>query len=317
MCQIALSVLDIDRALEWYTTVLGLMPSGRRAGGGPETARVQGLDESEFEVAWLVDQLDYFQVELFCFTRPAPRGRASARKANDVGYARIGIHVEQFDDALERVTRACSPLLTEPIGDPGRRRVCTLDPDGVTIELMEDDPADPAARRRLRREVPSAARSVTASVRSLAAARRFWVDTLGLEPGADDVLHAPEHEALWGLAGARREALVCWASDFAIELVEYSDPRGRDWPDGHRVSDQGISHVAVGGPDQELWDETCLRTFGAGYRHHYRRIRPDGGGTVYAVDDQGFTVELLGRSVEAAEEIGFLPNGADPSRGFR
>jgi len=49
----------------------------------------------------------------------------------------------------------------------GTRRVCVRDPEGVLLELMEDDPRLPSTPLRARPEVPVAVRSVTLSVPDL------------------------------------------------------------------------------------------------------------------------------------------------------
>ena len=44
--------------------------------------------------------------------------------------------------------QAGTPPLSDPAGEPGARRVCVRDPDGVLLELMEDDPRAPEPRER-------------------------------------------------------------------------------------------------------------------------------------------------------------------------
>ena len=52
--------------------------------------------------------------------------------------------------ALERAVASGTPPLSDPLGEPGARRACVRDPDGVLIELMEDDPRAPEPRERAR-----------------------------------------------------------------------------------------------------------------------------------------------------------------------
>ncbi len=306
LCQIALSTRDLDVSLRWYQEVFGFLPAGRREGGGERIARLQGLPESEFEIAWLVDRQTYFQLELFRFTKPEPRPRPATRNQRDIGYTTIGIHVDAFDEALARLAVCGSPTLTGPVGPPGSRRVCASDPNGILVELMEDDPRQPGVERRTRPDVPSVIRSVTASVPDLERSRRFWVDGVGLIETPQTQLHGPEHEALWGLDGSERETLVLWGSDVLLELVEYVAPRGNDWPAGYRISDVGIVNVAVGGPDLTVYEQTARRTREAGYRQHVEG-EFSGARAVYVDDDQGFSLELLYRSAETAHLAGFEP----------
>ena len=54
---------------------------------------------------------------------------------------------------------------------------------------------------------------------------------LGLKR-SDATLRAHEHEALWGLAGARTRSSVFHAGGVLVELVQYLDPVGRPRPAG-------------------------------------------------------------------------------------
>ena len=67
----------------------------------------------------------------------------------DIGYSRIGVWVADFDRTLTRLRRLGSPPLSDSIGPAGARRACVRNPDGVYVEIMEDDPL---ARRRARAE---------------------------------------------------------------------------------------------------------------------------------------------------------------------
>ena len=60
-------------------------------------------------------------------------------RASDFEYTMIGLHVADFDAALDRLLRMSGRLLTDSIGPAGHRRVCLRDPESVLLELMEDD----------------------------------------------------------------------------------------------------------------------------------------------------------------------------------
>jgi catechol 2,3-dioxygenase-like lactoylglutathione lyase family enzyme len=293
ICQLALSALDLERSVRWYRDGLGLLPAGGRAGGGEVVARLQGLPASAFEVAWLVDRQAGFQLEIFRFHEPTPR--VVDRDVHDIGYAAVGIHVDDLQRTLARLAWLGSEPLGAPTGEPRARRIRVRDPDGVHIELMEDDPRQPGVERRTRPQVPSVIRSITASVPDLAHARRFWGDTVGLVPGP--ALHHDE-------PGGERTAL--WGSDIALELVEHTSPRGSDRPAGNRISDQGIVNIAIGGMEVAAYEAVLERTRRGGYLHHPEADLP-GARAVYLEDDQGFSLELLYRSPETAHTAGFVP----------
>jgi catechol 2,3-dioxygenase-like lactoylglutathione lyase family enzyme len=316
MCQVAISTLDLARAHQWYRQCLGLQTAGdRRHREGDSYAAVPGLPEASFDVWCLVDRQEFFQLELFEFAKPRMRTMRADWRCSDIGYSSVGIHVEDFEGALGRAQSTSGELLTEPIGPAGRRRVCLRDPDGILLELMEDDVRGRRADAASDVSVPAAIRSVTLSVRDLEKARRFWVDTLGLTEAGNSAIHGEEHESLWGLADASREKLVAWAGDVAVELVQYERPVGRARPSGYLISDQGILNVALGCTDKGRFEAAYERVVSGGYRVAAPPWALKGVATVvYAYDDQGFCVELLHVEPEALERMGFRAGGATENR---
>jgi catechol 2,3-dioxygenase-like lactoylglutathione lyase family enzyme len=209
LAQIAFSVTDLKGTHAFYRDALGFLPAGgTESFRGPVASLVQGLPDAASICWWMVDQRDFMQLEMFEFESPPVRPLPGDWRPCDIGYASIGLHVRDFDAVLARLDAAGARPLAPALGGAGARRVCVRDPEGVLLELMEDDSRPAGAPRRLRPEVGVVARSVTVSVPDLARARRFWVDALGLTEARGPALHGPEHEALWGLAGARRETLL-------------------------------------------------------------------------------------------------------------
>lgn len=243
LAQVAFSVLDLDKTYDWYTDVFGF----RRSGGstdlvGPEAAACQGLPASNSEVRWMVDQQDLFQLEFFLFTEPTPKPRRADWRPDDIGYSMVGIHVADFDAVI---TRPDVDPFGPVVGESGARRVCLRDPEGVLLEVMEDDPRHADAGPRVRPDIPAAVRFVRLVVADLALARTFFVDTLGMEPAPDDIVHTREHESLWGLSGAAPEVLAVWSGDAVIEIVSYPQRASRPRPDNYLISDQGIVNIAI------------------------------------------------------------------------
>ena len=118
-------------------------------------------------------------------------------------------------------------------------------------------------------------RSVTLSVPDLARSEDFFRRGLGLQH-SDVALRAPEHEALWGLAGARTQASALDAGGVLVELVQYLDPIGRPRPPGHKISDQGILNIAFGArrkrDHRELYDRTTAAGAGPNRSRSRRRV---------------------------------------------
>ena len=201
--QVALSVVDLAATERWFREGLGFFPAGgsRAMMRGPLASSVQGLPRVASTCWWLVGRNQWFQLELFQFERPLARLMPHDFRPCDIGYTRIGVWVADFDQALTRLTRLGTPPRTPPVGPAGTRRACVRNPDGVYVEIMEDDPLSGAGLNAARSSCPVALRSVTLSVPDLARSEAFFA---GLGLGRSEVaLRAREHESLWGLEEAR------------------------------------------------------------------------------------------------------------------
>ena len=327
LSQIALSVSDLRRSQRWYRSVLGLEPGGgTNLFAGPLSSMVQGIPRAASTCWWLVDRQDLFQIELFEFRSPLVRELPGDWRPCDVGYTTVSFWVDDLEAAVDRARWEGSEPLSDPIGEPGERRVCLRDPDGVLVELMEDDPRSDVPRERPRPDVSVAARAVTLSVPDLERSRRFFAEVLGLPVAEDAELHRPEHEVLWGLEGASRERVCLWADDFLVELVSYSDPAGRPWPEGYRISDLGLLNIAFGFRDRPEFEDACRRCAEAGVEGNGPPLRLGAWSVIYVNDDQGFSVELLHVEPWYEGQMGFRPRptpriapfaGATPARRLR
>jgi short-subunit dehydrogenase/catechol 2,3-dioxygenase-like lactoylglutathione lyase family enzyme len=311
LSQIAISVTDLRRTHRWYRDVLGLASAGgTNLFAGPLAAMVQGIPRAASTCWWLVDRQTGFQFELFEFRSPLVRPKRPGWRPCDIGYTMVSVCVADLDEAMSRGEQAGTPPLTEPVGPAGSRRVCVRDPEGVLVELMEDDPRSGRPRERPRPELPGVARAVTVSVPDLERSRRLFTSVLGLEPADGLELHGPEHEALWGLDGADRESALVWADDILIELVSYTDPAGRSWPPGYRISDQGLLNIAFGFGERSEFEAAHRICVEAGLRPNGPPLRLGAWSVVYVNDDQGFSLELLHVEPWYEGRMGFRPRSA-------
>ncbi|MCU0266413.1 MAG: hypothetical protein MUC45_09925, partial [Actinomycetia bacterium] len=75
LCQIAISVSDVQRSQRWYRDVFGYQESGGTTMFIPllGSADIQGLPQATSVCWWLMDRQDFFQLELFEFSKPTPR----------------------------------------------------------------------------------------------------------------------------------------------------------------------------------------------------------------------------------------------------
>ncbi|HXA53480.1 MAG TPA: VOC family protein [Solirubrobacteraceae bacterium] len=301
---VALSVGDLRRTHRWYADTLGLMYArGTSLMAGPLLSWTLGLHGAATSCWWLNDRQDLFQLEVFEFRRPLSRPLPADWRPCDIGYTTLSFHVDDLDATLRRAARNGSPPLADPIGAPSARRACVRDPDGVLVELMEDDPRESPPRDRPRADVPAVARSITLSVADLACSRRFFVEGLGLRDAAGLELHGPEHEALWGLAGAERDSALLWAGDFLVELVSYHRPRGAPRGPSFRASDRGLFHICFGSLNGAQYRAALQRCRTIGWRGNSPALSSGLSAAVFVVDEEGFTVELLNRHPRLRQSI--------------
>jgi catechol 2,3-dioxygenase-like lactoylglutathione lyase family enzyme len=306
VAQIALSVLDGQRSHGWYAQGLGLLPAGTLQPTADLSA-VQGVPDAKVaNLLWLVDANPFFQLEIFQYASPPVRPQPADRRACDLGYARFGVWVADLDTTVERLSALGTTALTPPIGAAGARRVCVLDPDGVIVELMEDRVPTPDQAPSTRPEAPAATRSITVSVADIEAARRYYVDAIGMAPVSDFALHTDQHEMLWQLPGAQAHRALLAGGDLWLELVQYIDPPGRPRGSDYRISDQGILNIAVAGRSVAAFEALRNRVVAHGYGVHTpiarERIRVQ-----YAHGPEGLSVELsyFDEDIDAVQ--GFLP----------
>jgi catechol 2,3-dioxygenase-like lactoylglutathione lyase family enzyme len=116
-------VRDLDRAREFYSKGLGLVPgkSGRMAAGG----RWEELSDPEthamLELNFYPDQPPY-------------------REGDELDH--LGVRVPDLEAAVTRLTALGARLRIPPFREGGTRLAFVSDPDGVWIELYERVAAD-------------------------------------------------------------------------------------------------------------------------------------------------------------------------------
>src|SRR3954454_22805709 len=113
-----------------------------------------------------------------------------------------------------------------------------MNPDGLSragfrapytwtlVEVVAGRSTAPGGTRPAFYDLVPAVVYATINVPDLSEARRFFVETLGLEEEPETELHPPELEELWGLAGARRESFVARGGDIYLEVAQYLEPAG-------------------------------------------------------------------------------------------
>lgn len=237
--QIGCNTSDLAGTLRLFSDAFGFVSAGGNGAWG-DTMKLQGLSSDDRALLWfMVGSQKYFNLEFIHHTSPVQRPKRGGWKASDHGWNRFGISVTDFDACLATLAANRITTMTPPLVERGLRRVAFIEPFiQVVVELFE---------KRAPEVSGPAIVYAASSVSDLEPARRFYRDVIGLSIAGDNPLHCPEHEALWGLAGAERDTFVAKAAgDVLVEVVEYKNPKGRPRPADYRMSDQGMVNISIG-----------------------------------------------------------------------
>ena len=139
---VGITVSDLDRSLAFYRDLLGLHIEARAVDVAAED--VTGIPGARVSIADL-DLPDGRLLELIQYT--AGGGRPLTQRTSDPGACHVAIAVDDIDATYERLERAGVTLRSKPVtltdSGPrwdGSRVVYTVDPDGVTVELVQAPP---------------------------------------------------------------------------------------------------------------------------------------------------------------------------------
>ncbi|MDA8296516.1 MAG: VOC family protein [Actinomycetota bacterium] len=141
-------VRDLDAAIDFYCTGLGLELRHRQLQDNPYTRSLVAYDDAVLEIAQLrfSDQPpppSGHVIELIRYLQP--QGKDADRERNTVAAGHIGFVVEDVDGIAARLVQLGATLLNEPVDitagiNKGGRLVYLQDPDGVTVELVQLPP---------------------------------------------------------------------------------------------------------------------------------------------------------------------------------
>jgi glyoxylase I family protein len=135
---------DLDRSIDFYTSMLGFSPLARVA-PGPLNGAALGVDgEIDFEMSYLDDprHAGAFALDLVQWRTPGSTG-APSRQANRLGPFRLALYTDDIDrdhaalvDQGVRCWSSPAELEMGP-GIPPLRALLFDDPDGTVLELIE------------------------------------------------------------------------------------------------------------------------------------------------------------------------------------
>ena len=135
-----ITVSNLERAVDWYSTAFGLKPGLILEVSGPSGEKVLRMPPHTHRAALL--PVGNFAIELLEFI---PKGKDFSGRQDDVGYVYLCFEVDDLDGVYERMSQAGYDFHTPPmIGEEGQisgSKFCVMrDPDGKTIEFIETGP---------------------------------------------------------------------------------------------------------------------------------------------------------------------------------
>jgi catechol 2,3-dioxygenase-like lactoylglutathione lyase family enzyme len=246
VAMVGLTVSDMDRSVDFYTTVLDFRKASDDEVAGRDIEELAGVFGARVRVVRL--QLGEETLQLSQFLAPSGRPAPADSRSNDRWFQHVAIIVSDMDRAYARlrqfkVQHASTAPQTLPKSIPaaaGIRAFYFRDPDGHPLEILQFPPDKGDARwhgatDRLFLGIDHTAIVVSDTRASLS----FYRDLLGFRVAGESMNFGTEQEHLNNVAGARLHITGLRApAGPGIELLEYVAPRdGRPFPADERAND--------------------------------------------------------------------------------
>jgi len=255
---VSITVANMDRSVDFYSTVLFFEKVSDVETSGPEVERLLGVPGLRMRVATM--KLGAERIELTEYLAPKGRPVPADSRSNDRWFQHIAIIVNDMDQAYvwlgrHNVARISPAPQRLPDWNPsagGIRAFYFRDPDGHALEILQFPPDKGDARwQRPSDRVFLGIDHTAIVVSDTEASLKFYRDALGLQVVGGSENHGPEQERLNNVPGARLRITTLRAAEGpAIELLEYLAPRdGRPFPPDTRAPDLVRWHSLLLTPD--------------------------------------------------------------------
>lgn len=243
---VGMTVSDMERSLDFYTTVLFFNKISDREDTGTECDRFYGLSDVRVRIAKL--QLGDEIIELTEFLNPKGRPIPTDSRSNDLWFQHIAIAVQNIEKVYVHlqhllVSQTSPYPQTLPEWNPiagGIQAFYFKDPDGHNLELIHfpDGKGDPKWQRSSSKSSDESIESLFLGIDHTAIvvsntdiSRAFYCDRLGMKLEQESLNLGIEQERLSGIAGAEVKVSSLKASadsgfGMGIELLEYLKPNG-------------------------------------------------------------------------------------------
>ena len=143
------TVSNLERSVQWWTEVLGCEYVRGQEQANPYTRRLVGFSDAHLKVAQLRIPgaplpRSLHHIELVEYV--APRGRELDLATNNTGVAHLAFQVDDIHAEFERMRalgvrfKSDAPNLIEAGVNKGGYSIYFLDPDGITLEIVQPPP---------------------------------------------------------------------------------------------------------------------------------------------------------------------------------
>ncbi|MCY7335139.1 MAG: VOC family protein [Chamaesiphon sp.] len=243
---IGMTVGDMDRSIDFYTTVLAFTKTGDRQITGVESNDVSSLQADPIPAAANLQlrvvtlQLGAETIELTEYLTHPGRPMPPDSRSNDRWFQHLAIVVSDMDRADRHVRQHSIVQIPNPQTIPdwnpvagGIQAFYFQDPDGHNLELIHFPTAKAAPKwQQPTTDLFLGIDHTAIVIGDTAASRTFYCDLLGLELKQESENFGFEQELLSGIADVKvRISSLTASAGIGIELLEYLEPTdGRSIP---------------------------------------------------------------------------------------
>ena len=256
--KVSITVSDLERSIDFYTSVLPFQKVKEYSLSGSATQRLFGIRDPQLSVKIALLSLGEEYIELMEFNTTKLEGRKipNDSRSNDLWFQHIAIVVNDMDKAYEQLVKHQVPHVstapqTLPDYIPTAAGIAAFyfrDPDDHNLEIIyfpkgKGNPKWQNNKERIFLGIDHTAIGIENTKESLA----FYEDLLHLRVAGNSENFGSEQEHLNQVFGARLLITgLQGKSGFGLEFLDYiSPPGGRIYPRDSEVTDLWHWHTSL------------------------------------------------------------------------